>query len=50
MGIAATGKPVHLPTIWIHRLENGRIVEGRRWGAWDRLTLLEQLGAYPTVR
>ncbi|MCO5185974.1 MAG: ester cyclase [Anaerolineae bacterium] len=47
MGIPATGKPVHLAAIWIHRLENGRIVEGQRWGAWDRLALLEQLGVYP---
>jgi steroid delta-isomerase-like uncharacterized protein len=45
MGIPATGKPVKITTIWIHRLADGRIVEGRDWGEWDRLSLLEQLGA-----
>lgn len=48
MGIPATGKPVKLTSIWIHRLEDGRIVEGRDWGEWDRLSLLEQLGVFPT--
>lgn len=48
MGIPATGNPVEITTIWIHRLEDGRIVEGRNWGEWDRLSMLEQLGVVTT--
>ena len=47
MGIAATGKPVHVDCIWIHRLENDRIVEGRKWGQFDALGMMRQLGAFP---
>lgn len=47
MGISATGKPVKLTTIWIHRLSEGRIVEGIDWGEFDRLSMLEQLGVFP---
>lgn len=47
MGIPPTGKRVKLTTIWIHRLADGRIVEGRDWGEFDRLSMLEQLGAFP---
>lgn len=47
MGVPPTGKHIRLTCIWIHRLENGRIVEGRDWGEFDRLSLLEQLGAFP---
>ena len=45
MGIAATGKPVKVTGIWIHRLSDGRIVEGRNWGEWDALGMMKQLGA-----
>lgn len=44
MGIPATGNRVEVKTIWIHRLENGRIVEGRDWGVWDSLAMMQQLG------
>jgi steroid delta-isomerase-like uncharacterized protein len=47
MGIPATGKPVRVDAIWIHRLEDGRIVEGRQWGQFGALGLLQQLGAFP---
>jgi hypothetical protein len=30
--------------IWIHRLENGRIVEGRDWGLVDWLGFYRQIG------
>ena len=49
MGIPATGRAVSVQGIWIHRLKEGRIVEGREWGAFDRLTMLEQLGARVTT-
>jgi steroid delta-isomerase-like uncharacterized protein len=45
MGAPATGKSVTLSGIWIHRLANGRIVEGREWGQWDALGFLQQVGA-----
>jgi len=45
MGVAATGRPVEIPCIWIHRLADGRIVEGQRWGLWDALGMMKQLGA-----
>ena len=45
MGVAATGKPVRVTGIWIHRLADGRIVEGREWGEWDALGMMKQLGA-----
>ena len=47
LGVPATGKPVILTGIWIHRLEGGRIVEGRHWGQWDALGFLQQVGAVP---
>lgn len=45
MGIAGSGKPVAFTGIWIHRLEDGRIVEGQNWGTGDWLSLLQQMGA-----
>jgi len=45
MGVAATGNPVSLGGIVIHRLADGRIVEGH-WN-WDTLGLLRQIGAIP---
>lgn len=46
-GIPATGKPLKLTCIWIHRLAEGRIVEGMDWGEFDRLSMMEQLGVIP---
>jgi steroid delta-isomerase-like uncharacterized protein len=48
LGVPGTGKPFTVTGMWIHRLENGRIVEGRQWGEWDRLGFLQQVGAMPT--
>ena len=45
MGVAATGKPIKITCIWIHRLAENRIVEGRDWGEWDALGMMKQLGA-----
>ena len=47
MGIPATGKPVKVNTIWMHRLDGGRIVEGRRWGQFDALGMMRQMGVFP---
>ena len=44
-GIAATGKRVTLSGMLMQRIEDGRVVEDR--DEWDRLSLLEQLGATP---
>ena len=43
MGIAATGKPVMITGIEIARFKAGKIVE--RWGNFDDLGLMQQLGA-----
>ena len=47
LGVPATGRRVAVGGIWIHRLEGGRILEGRDWGQVDWLGLLRQLGALP---
>ena len=44
-GIPATGKPVEIKGIWIHRLENNRIFEGRDWGLMDIYGMMKQLDA-----
>jgi len=44
-GIPATGKRVEIKGIWIHRLEDERIVEGRDWGLMDIYGMMKQLGA-----
>ena len=44
LGIAPTGKTVQITGMTIARFENGKIVEG--WDNWDRLGMLEQIGAY----
>ncbi len=46
-GIPPTGRHISVQGIWIHRLEGGRIVEGRDWGQVDWLGLLRQLDALP---
>ncbi len=40
--IAATGKAVVVPGIWIHRIAGGKIAES--WNVWDTLGMLQQLG------
>jgi steroid delta-isomerase-like uncharacterized protein len=45
MGVAGSGRTVHLPGINIFRLRDGKIVE--RWGSMDLLTFLTELGALP---
>ena len=44
-GVAATGKRVTVSGMLMQRIEDGRVVEDR--DQWDRLSLLEQLGATP---
>jgi predicted ester cyclase len=44
MDIPATGKPVKIKCIWIHRLANNRIVEGKEWGVIDTFGMMRQLG------
>lgn len=48
-GVEPTGRSVSVDGIWIHRIEGGRIVEGRDWGQADWLGLLQQIGAIPDV-
>jgi 3-hydroxyisobutyrate dehydrogenase len=48
MGIAATGRPVEVGAIHIHRLAGGKIVE--HWGRNDQLGLMRQLGINPGER
>jgi predicted ester cyclase len=45
MGIPATGKQVEFTETHISRIANGKIVE--RWGEWDVLGMMQQLGAVP---
>lgn len=45
-GVAATGKRVSFAGVDIFRVANGRIAEG--WSSYDRLGILQQIGAMPT--
>lgn len=45
MGIPPTAKPITVTELHIWRVADGRLVE--RWGEWDALGLLQQLGALP---
>jgi predicted ester cyclase len=45
MGLAATGKRIRLPGIFIARVEDGKIAE--YWRQEDHLGLMQQLGAIP---
>lgn len=45
LGMLATGKQMEQWGIEIDRLENGKIVE--TWSAYDRLGIMQQLGAMP---
>jgi steroid delta-isomerase-like uncharacterized protein len=44
LGISATGKPVTITGTSIVRIRDGKIVAG--WDNWDRLAMLEQIGAF----
>ncbi len=46
-GIAPTGKRVAVPGVVFYRIADGKIAEFR--GQFDRLSLLEQLGAIPSA-
>jgi steroid delta-isomerase-like uncharacterized protein len=48
LGIPATGKSLVFRGIEVVRIERDRIVE--RWGEWDSLAILKQLGAAPALR
>jgi steroid delta-isomerase-like uncharacterized protein len=45
-GAPATGKPINMTGIDIIRYRDGKAVE--RWGEFDNLSLLQQLGVIPT--
>jgi steroid delta-isomerase-like uncharacterized protein len=47
-GIPATGRRVSVEGIRIDRIEGGKIAES--WMQWDRLGMLEQIGALPALR
>jgi len=44
LGVPPSGKRIRVTGITIARFVNGKIVEG--WDNWDRLAMLEQIGAY----
>lgn len=44
LGLAPTGKIVHVGGISIARVDGGKIVEG--WDNWDQIGMLQQIGAY----
>ena len=46
MGIAATDKRATVTGIDIYKIDNGQIIEAG--GQWDRLGLMQQLGAIPS--
>jgi steroid delta-isomerase-like uncharacterized protein len=45
LGVAPTGRRVHIEGLVVIRIANGQIVEG--WNSWDQLGLLRQIGALP---
>jgi steroid delta-isomerase-like uncharacterized protein len=45
MGVPATGKPIKMTGIGIHRITGGQIQEG--WLNFDALGLMQQLGVIP---
>ncbi len=46
-GIPATGKPIRVEAITIHRMAGDKIAE--TWEVWDTLGLLQQIGVVPTT-
>jgi len=47
IGMAATGRTVHITGTSIARIADGKVVEG--WDNWDQLALLVQIGAVPAA-
>lgn len=47
LGIPPTGKPIHMTSVFIFRLAEGKIVED--WGEADTLGMMQQLGALPQM-
>jgi steroid delta-isomerase-like uncharacterized protein len=47
MGIPATGKTVTVKEMHLSRLKGGKVVE--RWGQWDQLGMMQQLGVVPQI-
>ena len=47
MGVAPTGKAIELIGIDIDRIAGGKIVE--RWGNWNTIGMLQQLGRLPPL-
>ncbi len=45
-GIPATGRPIRVDAITIHRMAGDKIDE--TWEVWDTLGLLQQIGVVPT--
>ncbi len=45
MGIPASGNRVEITATHIARVTDGQIVE--RWGNWDQMGLMQQIGAIP---
>lgn len=45
MGIPATGKQIKVSEIHINRFANGKLAE--RWGNWDQMGMMQQLGVIP---
>ena len=46
-GVPGTGKQFKVTGMWLHRLDNNWIVEGKEWGEWDALGFMRQIGAVP---
>ena len=46
LGIAPTNKEIVTTGIFIHRVENGKLVD--RWTGFDALGMMQQLGAIPS--
>lgn len=47
LGVAPSGRTIDFAGIEIIRVEEGRVVE--RWGEWDGMSLLAQLGLWRTA-
>ena len=45
-GVPATGRPIRVDAITIHRMANDKI--GETWEVWDTLGLLQQIGVVRT--
>ena len=48
MGVAATGKPIDVSANVIFRIEGEKVAEF--WGVFDRMGMLQQIGAGPAPR